>query len=68
MHKGWKLECHTASQTESRGENDSGKERGEGLLTGEGRRGARGHQIVGEPPEGRRWGRDARQRQRALGN
>ena len=56
-------ECLTASQTESRRERDRGKERGEVLLTGEGRRGARGRRRVagggevagrGETPERQR--------------
>ena len=52
--QGVETECLTASQTESRREKDRGKERGEVLLTGEGRRGARGHQVAGESPVGGR--------------
>jgi hypothetical protein len=44
--QGVENECLTASQTESRREKDRGKERGEVLLTGEGRRGARGRRRV----------------------
>jgi hypothetical protein len=55
--------CLTTSQTESRREKDRRKERGEVLLTGEGRRGARGRRRVagggevvggGETPERQR--------------
>jgi hypothetical protein len=44
--QGVENECLTASQTEIRREKDIGKERGEVLLTGEGRRGARGRRRV----------------------
>jgi hypothetical protein len=66
MDKGWRLSASLPLKPRAGEEKGRGKERGEVLLTGEGRRGARGHQVAGESPVGGRSpaGAGNRQRQR----
>ena len=56
MDKGWRLECHTALQTESRG--DRGKERGKDCSPER-----KGITESTRSPERRRWGEDRRRRE-----